>query len=148
MSIDSPLARWQSGYAAACKAADAVSIPTLVSISIKDLQKCQAVLSPSFGESTFAIHSKPHIASLFRAKLPGEFHHFLCCSTSRSPPSIRTRLILPPLFVVFGNLICEHLAPHSLSSGALCLYRVWGIHPTARLCPIAHDGKKFYFFLC
>src|SRR5260364_354343 len=67
---------------------------------------------------------------------------------SRSPPSIRTRLILPPLFVVFGNLICEHLVPHSLSSGALCLYRVWGIHPTARLCPIAHDGKKFYFFLC
>src|SRR5260363_64630 len=64
---------------------------------------------------------------------------------SRSPPSIRTRLILPPLFVVFGNLICEHLAPHSLSSGALCLYRVWGIHPTARLCPIAHDGKKFLF---
>src|SRR5260364_141596 len=65
---------------------------------------------------------------------------------SRSPPSIRTRLILSPLFVVFGNLICEHLAPHSLSSGALCPYRVWGIHPTARLCPIAHDGKNFISF--
>src|SRR5260364_277699 len=95
MSIDSPLVRWQSGYAAACKAADAGSIPTLVSIQIKDLQKCQAVLSPSFGESTFAIHSKPHIASLFRAKLPGEFHHFLCCSTSRFVKAIPK---LPPRY--------------------------------------------------
>src|SRR5260364_47806 len=89
-------------------------------------------------------------------RLPFSSHRIVCplmprlripSIKSRSPPSIRTRLILPPLFVVFGNLICEHLAPHSLSSGALCLYRVWAFIQPRAFAQLHTTEKNFISFL-
>ena len=58
-------AGWQSGYAAACKAVDAGSIPTPASKSFNGLALSLSLTFVFFGESTFAIHSGCDAATRF-----------------------------------------------------------------------------------
>src|SRR5512144_2694346 len=77
------LARWQSGHAAACKAVDAGSIPTLAS----NLQSADLTGAPEISSTAQAIIIHPAGASGGRGRRYGLKIHFPKGSAGSSPAS-------------------------------------------------------------